>query len=86
MRQLNKTIKYLVGRKEDIGSIPYGAIITNAKLIFRGDSNDALIFLPKKVVYEYDGETGADKGCESLCFAEEFGELWTKAPHDWINL
>jgi len=86
MRQLNKTIKYCVGEQEDIGSVPYGSIITNAKLIFKGDGHDGLVFFPKKIVYEYDGETGTDKGSECLSFGIERKGLWIRSSDDWINL
>jgi hypothetical protein len=82
-----KTIKYKVGKKEDIGGIPCGSIILNAVMVF-GDEYEALIYLPKKVKYEFDGEQNFEVGCSSLSFAlfDPFSKAWIRLKEDYLNI
>ena len=79
-------IKYKVGKKEDIGDIPYGAVILNAKMVCQGNNN-CLIYFPKKVKFVDDsGEVGYSRGCGCLSFAYDNGDYFTRSCDDYLNI
>lgn len=89
-------MKYLVSDKEDIADVPYGAIILNAKLVFKNEEDEALIYLPKKLKYKWQNENGISFGCGALSFAKKvslnksgtFGtyKIWIYGDNDYINI
>lgn len=85
-----KNIKYKVSEGEDIGLISYGAVILNAKIVFEEkDGTTVLIYLPKKLKYEFEGEVSIDKGdTGSLSFAtfNEKSGYWVKSDIDYMNI
>ena len=83
-----KIVRYKISKKEYIGMLPEGAIVTNAELFITGDNADALILLPKKLTYiDEDGRFGTDMGCGCLSFAEKLSKnIWVKSSNDYINL
>lgn len=82
-----KKIKYQISPKENMGLIPEGAII-EAYLVYKGDSNDGLVFTPPNTKYVFEGEKGIDEGCGSLTFAryDEKKNLWKLDSKGYINL
>jgi hypothetical protein len=84
---MRKTVRYKVTENEAIGLVPEGAVITNAVLVHKGDSNDGLIYLPRKVKYIIDGENYTDSGCGCLSFAVcRKLDYWVRSSHDFMNL
>lgn len=81
-----KKIKYLVGEKENIGLVPYGAII-EVYLVNKG-INGALVYMPKKLTWKKGKEKGTDRGCGSLSFAvfNDLKATWVKSNQDYLNL
>jgi hypothetical protein len=81
-------MKYKVGLKEDIGYIPRGAMILNAKIVIQGEDGDVMMYLPKKVKYLFKDEIGYEKSdTGSLSFAQKspYHDYYTRSCIDWIN-
>lgn len=81
-----KKVKYQVSENEDIGCIPYGAIIE--AYILCGNESEAVIYMPKKIKWRKNNESGIDIGCGSLSLAchKVFGDIWHRHYEDYINL
>ena len=78
--------KYKVGKGEDISNLPYGATILNAKIVFK-DEDEALIYFPRTVKYEFEGNVLYDKGdCGSLSFAVYDEKCWIRSENDYMNI
>jgi hypothetical protein len=82
-----KKIKYQVSPNEAVGLIPEKATI-EAYLLYKGDSNDGLIFIPSLAKYRYEGKVETDKGCSTLMFAQYDAnkKLWRNKTDNYINL
>ena len=83
-----KTINYEVGKKEDIGNIPPGAMITNAILLLEGEDETCLIVFPPVITYTYKNENGKDSGCASISFGKlaRYKNYYKRTDFDYINL
>ena len=82
---MKNIVKYLVGKKECIGNVPFGALILNARIIHLDDFRDALIYMPKRIKYFDGGEYGTDVGCGCLSFARQHDEVWIRSADDYLN-
>lgn len=83
-----KTIKYKIGKDEAISVIPTGSIIQNAKLVVEMDG-EGLIYIPKNIRYEDDGEVQIDRsGVGSLSFGafDRVFRYWVRSKSDWMNV
>ncbi len=85
-----KNVKYKISEGESVSLIPDGSIILDAKIVFEEkDENTVLIYLPKTLKYEFEGEVSVDKGdTGSLSFAtfnEKCG-CWIKTDTDYMNI
>lgn len=80
-------MKYLVSKNEDIGCLPYGSIILNAKILCKGINNDALVYLPKKIKYKFEDKIDYKDGCGSLSFGvRNSNGLYIRSERDFMNV
>jgi len=83
-------VKYKVGKGEDISNLPYGAIILNAKTIFVDECGDrALIYLPKRLKYKFEGTITIDRGdvgSLSLAFYNDKHKYWVRSDEGYMNI
>lgn len=83
-----KTVRYKISKNEAISCIPDTAFILNARIVF-SDGYEALLYFPKKLKYEDDGEVSYDNsGVGSLSFAvfDDLNKWWKKSPDDYFNI
>lgn len=83
-----KNVKYKVGKKEDISCLPYESVIINAKVVF-SNGHEGLIYIPRRIKYESDGEIeNDDGGVGSLSFAvfNDIDKWWERCTEDYINI
>ena len=83
-----KTVKYKVSKGEDISVLPFESVILNVKIVFT-DGHEALIYIPRKIKYKFDGETETDdSGTGSLSFAvfDDINKYWIRSNDEYFNI
>ena len=86
-----KIVKYKIGEKEMISFLPEGAIILNARIIFKCECG-SLLYLPKRLKWEFDSEIFTERASPgetgSLSFAlyNSNTGCWEKHPDDYLNI
>ena len=83
-------VKYKVGEREGITGIPNGALILNAKIVFVDEDGDrALVYLPKRTKYKFEGTTTIDDGDDgSLIFGiyDNKHRYWVGVGKEFLNI
>lgn len=79
-------IEYKLSEGEDIGSIPEKAVIE--AYIVENEGEEALIYAPRIVKWKKGKNSGTDRGCGSLWFAQKIdgSKYWKRSTLDFLNL